>query len=135
MYGDKKETSVNKLRAKMLRKMVGGNEKLTSKSKVDLARLPPCINSLKPHIERVNYRVACLKKANVALLEIPKPDEDGKGWMKNEAGDLEPIWSYGDILPSSLVDLIETAGSIDEEFEEVNDFDDILEYLEDDYDE
>ena len=135
MYGDKKETSVNKLRAKMLRKMVGGNEKLTSKSKVDLARLPPCINSLKPHIERVNYRVACLKKANVALFEIPKPDEDGKGWMKNEAGDLEPIWSYGDILPSSLVDLIETAGSIDEEFEEVNDFDDILEYLDDDYDE
>ena len=55
--------------------------------------------------------------------------------MKNEAGDLEPIWSYGDILPPSLVDLIETAGSIDEEFEEVNDFDDILEYLDDDYDE
>ena len=131
MYGDTRETAVNKLRAKMLHKMVGHNEKLTSKSKVDLARLPPCINSLKPHIERVNYRVACLKKANIAIFETPKPDEDGKGWKKNDEGDLEPIWSYGNILPPSLVDLIESSESVEEEVEEDNDFDDILEYLDD----
>ena len=57
--------------------------------------------------------------------------------MKNDAGVSEPIWSYGDILPPSLVDLIDCTGSDDEEFgeEEDNDFDDILEYLDDEDDE
>ena len=48
---------------------------------------------------------------------------------------LEPIWSYGDILPPSLVDLIENSDdeeSVDE-FEE-DDFEDILDYLDDDED-
>ena len=38
-----------------------GDDKLTSKSKVDLARLPPCYSTLKPHIQRVNHRVALYK--------------------------------------------------------------------------
>ena len=67
------------------------------------------------------------------------PDEDGKGWEKNDDGELEPIWSYGDILPHSLMDLIESSESEDEsedeEFEEDYDFDDILEYLDDEDDE
>ena len=97
---------MNLVRGKMMHKMVGQNEKLTSKSKVDLARIPPCLNSLKPHIERVNYRVACLKKAHTPIFEAPKPDEESIGWITNDAGNLEPIWSYGEIMPSSLVDLI-----------------------------
>ena len=110
MYGETKETSVNLVHGKMMHKMVDQNEKLTSKSKVDLARIPPCLNSLKPHIERVNYRVACLKEAHTPIFEAPKPDEEGKGWKTNDAGNLEPIWSYGEIMPSSLVDLIEDDG-------------------------
>lgn len=133
MYGDAKENEVNLVRAKMLRKMVGVNNKLTCKSKVDLARLPPCSNSLKPHIERVNYRVACLKRADKPIFDAPKPFEEGKGWRKNDTGDLEPIWSYGDILPPSIVDLVEETTPYVEVFEEeVTDFDDILEYLDDD---
>ena len=147
MYGETRETSVNLVRAKMMHKMVGRNEKLISKSKVDLARIPPCLNSLKPHIERVNYRVACLKQAHTPIFDTPKPDEEGKGWMKNDAGDLEPIWSYGDILPPSLADLIEDDGEEEDNgeendgegdedlVEEVYDFDEILEYMDDEDDE
>ena len=132
MYGETRETSVNLVRAKMMHKMVGRNEKLISKSKVDLARIPPCLNSLKPHIERVNYRVACLKQAHTPIFDTPKPDEEGKGWMKNDICDLEPIWSHGDILPQSLVDLVEESETNIEEFEEEDiDFDEILEYLDD----
>ena len=135
MYGDTRETKVNLVRGKMLRKMVGGNKKLTSNSKIDLARLPPCLNSLKPHIERSNYRVACLKRANIPIFYTPKPDDEGKGWMINDVGNLEPIWSYGDILPSSLIDLIEETSTNVGEFEEEEiNFDEILEYLDDDDD-
>lgn len=42
MYGQARETSVDAVRGKMLIKMVGEHEKLTTKSKVDLALLPPC---------------------------------------------------------------------------------------------
>ena len=141
MYGETRETSVNLVRAKMMHKMVGQNEKLTSKSKVDLARIPPCLNSLKPHIERVNYRVACLKEAHTPIFDTPKPDEEGKGWLTNDAGDLEPIWSYGTVLPPSLVDLLEDDEEEDDEeegdeslVEEDYDLDEILEYLDDEDD-
>ena len=33
-------------------KIVGDDEKLTSKSKIDLVRLPPCHPALKPHLQR-----------------------------------------------------------------------------------
>ena len=39
MYGQARETSVDVVRGKMLKKMVGEDERLTTKSKVDLARL------------------------------------------------------------------------------------------------
>uniref|UniRef100_UPI00358FCD05 uncharacterized protein n=1 Tax=Myxine glutinosa TaxID=7769 RepID=UPI00358FCD05 len=51
MYGQSRESSVDVVRAKLLRKMVGEDKKLTSKSKVDLARLPPCHSALKPHVQ------------------------------------------------------------------------------------
>ena len=42
MYGQNRESSMDAFRAKLLLKIVGEGEKLTSKSKVDLARFPPC---------------------------------------------------------------------------------------------
>ena len=86
MYGEARETSVNAVRAKMLRKMVGENQSLTIKSKVDLSRIPPCKDSLLPHIQRVNYRVACYKKADEPLFWKPKPYDAGQGWQKNRPG-------------------------------------------------
>ncbi len=117
MYGQGRETSVDVVRAKMLRKMVGENENLTTKSKVDLTRLPPCRNSLVPHVGRVNYRLAIYKRANQACFWRPKPYDNDQRWVKTEKGFVEPVWSCGPILPPSLIDLIKKV-------EEENDDDD-----------
>ena len=42
---------------------------LDSKSKVDLERLPPPKVCLIPHVQRANYRVACYKRADEAIIE------------------------------------------------------------------
>ena len=42
VYGQNRESSVDVARAKLLREIVGEDVKLTSKSKIDLARIPPC---------------------------------------------------------------------------------------------
>ena len=77
------------LRTKPLCKIVGEDEKLTSKLKVDLARLPPCHPALMSHIQRVNHRVALYKHADESILEKPNPYEDGQGWIRTEDGLLE----------------------------------------------
>ena len=64
VYGQNRESSMDGLRAKPLRKYVGEDEKHTSKPKVDLARLPHCHSALKPHLQRVKYRVALYKRAD-----------------------------------------------------------------------
>ena len=64
------------LRAKPLRK-TGKDEKLTSKYKVDLARLSPCHSALKPHLQWVDHRVALSKRADESILEKPNPYDDG----------------------------------------------------------
>ena len=53
MYGQARESSVNVVRLKMLKKMVGEDETINRKSKIDLARMTPCQDSLsesKPQI-------------------------------------------------------------------------------------
>ena len=109
MYDHAREMSVNVVRGIMLKKMVGENEDLTTKSKVDLSRLPPCRDSLVPHIGRVNYRLANYKRAHQAIFWRPRPYDPGHGWEKTEEGILEPVWSCGPVLPPSLVDLLEKA--------------------------
>ena len=114
MYGQSQEKSVDCARVKLLRKMVGDGEKLTAKSKVDLGRLPPCYSALKPHVQRVNHRVALYKRAYQAILEKPKPYEEGQGWLRNDSNNmLKPIWSCGSILLSALVDILETTANED----------------------
>uniref|UniRef100_UPI00358E566E uncharacterized protein n=1 Tax=Myxine glutinosa TaxID=7769 RepID=UPI00358E566E len=117
MYGQSRESSVDIVRAKLLRKMVGEDKTLTSKSKVDLARLPPCQSALKPHIQRVNHRVALYKRADQPIIEKPKPYEE-QGWIRTDEGLLKPMWSSGPILPTSLVDLLNTGEHEEEEEEE-----------------
>jgi len=53
IYGESRESSVDVVRHKLLCKMVGEDKKLTSKSKVDLARLPYYNSALRqrPHIQ------------------------------------------------------------------------------------
>ena len=49
--------------------------------------------------------MAIYKRA-VTLFWCPKPDPN-QGWEKNEEGILEPVWSCGPILPTSLIDFLE----------------------------
>ena len=50
MHSKPREKSINRVRSVMLKKMVGVHAQLSSKSGVDLARLPPARDNLIPHI-------------------------------------------------------------------------------------
>ena len=91
VYGQNCESSVDGLRAKPLRKIVVEDEKLISKSKVALVRLPSWHSALKPHIQRTNHRAALYKRAVESILEKPNPYDDGQGWIRSEVGVLEPM--------------------------------------------
>lgn len=125
MYGYGREKSVNAVRTIMLNKMVGHEEQLTTKSKVDLSRLPPCKDNLTPHIYRVNHRLAIYKRAHQRIILSPKPFDPEQGWEKTADGILEPMWSCGSILPPSLVDLVDKTVREVEETEEYVDEEDI----------
>jgi len=118
MFGYSRESSINSVRGNLLRKMVGDDKKLTSKSKVDLARLPPCAAALKPHNQRVNHHVSLYKHAHESIVEKPQPHEEGQGRKKNDDDLLEPIWSCEPILPSSLVDILESGSLGEDEIDE-----------------
>ena len=119
MYGYSKETSVNVVRSKILKKMVGEDNDLTKESKVDLSHLPPCQDSLLPHIYRVNHRVATYKRANVPILEKPKPNDENQGWSINENGILEPVWTTESIMPQSLINLLDATNDEESDDEEM----------------
>ena len=89
--------------------------------KVDLARLPLCQDSLVPHTNRVNHRVACFKKANVPIFERPKPYDEHQGWSLDENGVLKPLWTRGFVLPQNLIDLLDSGIDGDEDEEEEED--------------
>ena len=63
MYKQSRESSADVARTKLLRKMVGEDKKLTSKSKVDLACLPPFFCSEATHStcepSRCNIQTCC----------------------------------------------------------------------------
>jgi hypothetical protein len=77
--------------------MVDENEKFTSKSKVDLARLPPCQSTLTPHAQHVNHRLCLYKRANVPIWERLKHYDQGQGWIRTEEGLLELLGSCGPV--------------------------------------
>ena len=133
MYGNTGIKCINEVRTLMLRKMVGDEDKLSSKSKVDFARLPPCKDSLYPHIDRVNYRVCQWKRSDIPIYEYPLQLQDDHGWNKDD-GLLEPLWSRGPIIPPSMVQILEKQDDVDENDEEdgVDDNEELLAFLDED---
>ena len=89
MCGQSSKSSMDGLCAKPLRKIVGENEKLISKSKIDLACLPPCPSALKSHLQRLDPRVALYKFVDETILEKSKPYDDGQEWIRTKDGVLE----------------------------------------------
>ena len=89
---------------------------------MDLSRLPTCRDSLILHIARVNYRLASYKRVHKVNFLRSSPYDSGQGWEKTKEGVLEPVWSCGPVLPTSLIDLpdeaAEEADEVAEEEEE-----------------
>ena len=81
MYGYPRELSVNIVRSRMLKKMVGEDKSLSANSKVDLTRLPPFKTLLLPHVQRVNYRLCSYKKVHILIFDRSKPYDNEKGWV------------------------------------------------------
>ena len=133
MYGHPRLNNIDEVREIMLKKMVGEDETLNSKSKVDLARLPPCKKSLHPHIRRANYRAALWKRSHIPIFE--HPSATGHGWMVNDDGHMEPHWSDGPVLPPSLIDILQSGkedGQSDSDTDDedgMDDFEDILDNM------
>ena len=76
---------------------------------------------MKPQsIQRVNHRMGCYRCASVPILERPKPFNENQGWVRTEERLIEPLWSRGPILPTSLVDLLERCTSGEEDDEETD---------------
>ena len=120
MYGYSKETSVNVVRSKILKKMVGKDNDLTKEPKVDFSRLPPCNDSLLPHICRANHLLASNKRANVPILEKPKPNNENQGWSIKEKRILEPVWTAESIMPQSLINLLDATNDKESDDEEMD---------------
>ena len=84
------------------------------------------------HINCVNHRLAIYKRAATPTFWCPKPYDPGQGWEKTEEGTLEPMWSSGPILPTSLIDLLEMVEEIKGEEEDAEQEIDYEELLDDD---
>ncbi|CAL8342171.1 unnamed protein product [Arctogadus glacialis] len=62
---------VNNVRSIMLKKMIGEDETLTTRSKVDVSRLPPCRHNLVPHINRVNLHLQESSHTDILVSQAP----------------------------------------------------------------
>ena len=68
IYAQHRESSMDVIRAKPLRQMMGDDEKLTSKSKVDLTRLSPCHSAFKRHVPTMSVRTGVVLRSCVTKL-------------------------------------------------------------------
>ena len=58
LYGKLRFKSVNELRFHLLKAKCGSEDKITNNANVDISNMPPCSDSLREHVRRVNYQVA-----------------------------------------------------------------------------
>ena len=106
MYGKSEYSDINKLRYDSFKQKFKArkNQALSSSDGVDLSLLPPCKGSLHMHILRCNYQAHVWSMSAVAFPDIPSPE--GRGWTKDDCGQLQIDWVKGDILPQELVDIM-----------------------------
>ena len=77
MYGYQCEKNLNEVRTMMLTKMVGNEERINPKSRVNLSLLP-CFDAHRQHVDHVNHCVALFKRSNIPIYDAQKPYE-GQG--------------------------------------------------------
>ena len=109
LYGGVKTklSSVDELRAFMLKVKCDEKYSLSVIKNVDFAAFPPSKACLIEHIRRVNYQVRIWKMANHPIYELSQLS-DGHGWLENG----EPRWCGPEwILPPSFADILDDARS------------------------
>ena len=100
LYGTVRDSSIDHIRTKELLKAAGaGNLEEGRGSGADLSCLPPCRDSLIPHIRRVNHCLATYKRAALRNGKSPKPFEEDQGWLLDEDQRLRSVMSLGAVLP------------------------------------
>ena len=111
LFGKTHITKIDDHRLYMMKEKCGTEETI-SPHNIDLATLPRAV-----HIRRVNYQVCVWKRAHELFPEVPSPLE-GHGWtMVN--GCMEPLWTDGDILPTRMLDILDTCESDSEDDSDV----------------
>ena len=105
-YGKPRLKSVNELRFHLLKTKCGSDDKITNNRYVSISNMLPCSDSLREHVQRVNYKVAIWKQARVTKPDVPNPST-GHGWILKD-NILEPLWTSGNILPQQMVDILDT---------------------------
>ena len=87
-----------------------------------------CKRSLFQHVRRVNYQVGVWRRAHLPKPNIPNPIPD-HGWeMKDDQ--IQPLWFEGEIMPTSLADILEQ--ELSKENEDISDTDDSTSEIESD---
>ena len=82
-----------------------------------MSSLPPCKRSLVQHVRRGNYQVGVWRRAHLPKPNIPTPIPD-HGWeMKDDQ--IQPLWLEGEIMPTSLADILEQ--ELSKENEDISD--------------
>ena len=56
----------------MVTKMVGNDERINPKSRVNLSLSLPCIDAHRPKVDRVNYHVALFKRSYIPIHDAQK---------------------------------------------------------------
>ena len=54
------------------------------------------------------------KRVDEPFMEALNPYNDKQGLLKNQNNFLEPIWLAGPILPSALVDIVDSRGGVED---------------------
>ena len=115
-----------------VKNICGSNVDLRPGLSIDLSTFPPCKRVLAQHTKRVNFHVCIWRRALDHFPEIPSPLDHG--YIVTEAGQLEPFWFEGDIIPMVLVDILEENGNDEEITYEIHTVGDYDEDENDEYD-
>ena len=79
--------------------------KLSNTRNIDMSSLPPSKRSIVQHVQRVNCQVGVWRPAQLPEPNIPNPIPD-HGWeMKDDQ--IQPLWFEGEVMPTSLADILE----------------------------
>jgi len=117
MYGQLQFTETSKVRSAIFESRYGvklpQSLSATKSCGIDLSLLPPCQAALRKHCMRANYQTLIWRQAHIAYPTLPSPD--GHGWVKDADGNLHIDWIEGDMIPQTLVDILEDADVEDEQ--------------------